>query len=190
MTFTIYALMDTRNSDIFYIGASGNPRDRIHQHKQQAKWEGGKAKNATQLYIRDVLTTGGDVQMMFIERVSTVEQAEEREAFWISCYYLAGYPLTNVQKVEREFDANPHKSIVDNPPILYLTDWQLESLIQFKYDTYRHISGDVQRLLIQKGVIGLRRGRWGREVFITALGIQLLNRYQSVYEGFLKSPTP
>jgi hypothetical protein len=93
-TFTIYILIDPRDQAVRYVGITYDVYQRMRQH---SRCEGNnEAKNA---WIQDLQQE----QLMFImhsiEKVETVEQALERESYWIQHYLQQGAHLTNIASV-------------------------------------------------------------------------------------------
>ncbi len=88
--FTIYALIDPRDYAVCYIGITDDVYRRFFQHLSCDGDNPAKDAWITQLRLDNVMLI-----MKTLEVVPTVEQAREREAFWIQHYKFLGTPLLN-----------------------------------------------------------------------------------------------
>jgi predicted GIY-YIG superfamily endonuclease len=100
--YTVYSLIDPRTSLTHYVGITEDVFSRMRQH---SRGEGNNvAKNA---WIQELQRE----QLMFImhslEKVDTLEQALEREKFWIRHYLDKGEPLTNIASVISSSSPDP-----------------------------------------------------------------------------------
>lgn len=94
--YTIYALIDPRSNAVCYVGITKDVYTRMRQH---SRCEGNNAaKNA---WIQELQ----EEQLMFImrslEKVHTVEQALERELYWMNYYLNEGVSLFNIAGVAK-----------------------------------------------------------------------------------------
>ncbi|MFL5628739.1 MAG: GIY-YIG nuclease family protein [Ktedonobacteraceae bacterium] len=93
--FTVYALIDPRDQVIRYIGITHDVYQRMRQHSRCIG--DNAAKNA---WIQELQ----EMQLMFImqsiEQVKTLDQALERELYWIKHYLHQGVPLLNISGVQ------------------------------------------------------------------------------------------
>jgi len=92
---TVYALIDPRTAEIFYVGVTTMQNTRLAQHVRDSKnpnASGDKRKRV----IRDILRAKKVPKIVEIEE-TTHKEAERRELFWIRKLYFAGAPLTNAR---------------------------------------------------------------------------------------------
>lgn len=122
--FTVYSLIDPRDNAIRYIGITYDVYQRMRQHSRCAGYN--EAKNA---WIQELQNE----QLMFImhslEKVRTIEQALEREAYWIVYYLEQGAKLFNIAGVANPVPLNPPKQaskprVIRNIPI-HVDPWEL-----------------------------------------------------------------
>jgi hypothetical protein len=89
----IYALVDPRNEELFYIGKTRNElRKRLDLHNTKAR-KGDKTPNASR--ILEILNSGNKPKIILLEE-TTMEKFGERERSLIAEYKALGYNLANV----------------------------------------------------------------------------------------------
>jgi group I intron endonuclease len=90
-TYLIYALY--HNKIPFYIGQTHRFTKRIRDHRYQAKWG-----NPLWVYnkIRKLWKNNEDFEVKVLERGLTLEEANEREKFFVSLHKDLGYQLCNL----------------------------------------------------------------------------------------------
>ena len=95
--FTVYALVDPRDDTTRYVGISNEIYARFSQH---VRCEGNNlAKNA---WIQELKEDQVMVIMRSLEVVEDIEQAKEREEYWINHFLKTGVRLFN-QYIPRTF---------------------------------------------------------------------------------------
>jgi hypothetical protein len=97
----IYALIDPRIDQVFYVGKTTNPKNRLLEHLGECKIRGSKKD----LYLRELLQIG------IIPELFIVDECYTEKAFWeifyIHLFKSWGYDLTN-----SVFDIQKRKPIV------------------------------------------------------------------------------
>jgi predicted GIY-YIG superfamily endonuclease len=88
--YTIYALIDPRDLAVCYIGITNDVYDRFMQH---LRCDG--TNSAKDTWIAELKQENVMLIMKTLEVVETVEQARERETFWIHHHRFLGIPLFN-----------------------------------------------------------------------------------------------
>jgi hypothetical protein len=88
--YTIYALIDPRDRSVHYVGMTDHVYKRFQQHLNTQ--EKNDPKNAWLKSMRDI-----DVMILMesLETTSDLEEARQREAYWIRHYTQLKMPLTN-----------------------------------------------------------------------------------------------
>lgn len=92
MKFAVYALIDPRSDDVFYIGHTGNLPERKAQHIEGTDQLSG-------LYVQQMKLNGFVPIVGVIERCKTLTQALSSEIYWIECFRARGAKLLNGQVV-------------------------------------------------------------------------------------------
>src|SRR6266849_5309298 len=88
--YTIYALIDPRDWSIHYVGMTDNVYARFQQHiKLQSNNE---QKNT---WLQELKNADVMVFMKTLETAEDLEDAMQREAYWIRHYKQLKSPLTN-----------------------------------------------------------------------------------------------
>ena len=88
--YTVYALIDPRDYAVCYIGITNDVYKRFAQHLSCDGCNLAKDVWIAELKQEDVMLI-----MKTLEKVETVEQAKERETFWIHHYRFLGVSLFN-----------------------------------------------------------------------------------------------
>lgn len=186
MRYIVYALIDTGNDELFYIGMSQRPGGRLTQHRQYAKHQLWSV-SPKDIRIRAILNAGNDIEMVYIEGCDTAEQCAEREQFWISCYSALGYRLVNAQRDKSAFDENPAEMIAAFPPVPMLSIWELKSMATFlNGNVLGSMPLYIENNLVKKQIIRIlkpERGNW-KNYQLTSYGVEVFQRYLG-YEYFL-----
>lgn len=108
--FYVYALLDPRTDIVGYIGITTNPRKRYLNHLSFEDKNQQKDSWIQQLYDDDILPA-----MKIVEIVDTLEQAQEREIYWIQHYLRMGTALHNVRLITK---TNASTSCISNRSFL------------------------------------------------------------------------
>jgi predicted GIY-YIG superfamily endonuclease len=90
-TYTIYALIDPRDTSIRYIGITDNPDKRLEEH---LRGRGGNVPKREWIY--ELRQLGLIPMMQPIETGLSLAVALERETLWIQHYLNAGIQLVNL----------------------------------------------------------------------------------------------
>jgi uncharacterized protein len=93
LRFYVYALVDPRDSRIFYVGKGKG--DRVYQHARNAQAVGEDRRSAKINQIREIHAKGLQVGVEIIRHNLEDDQAYEVEAGVIDALRLTGLPLTN-----------------------------------------------------------------------------------------------
>lgn len=89
----VYALVDSRDGKVRYVGMTDNVYKRFQAH---IRCSGGNIeKNAWVLSMREANVM---VQMIELERFEDRGRARVREIYWINHYIDLGHPLVNIQR--------------------------------------------------------------------------------------------
>lgn len=90
----VYALVDPRSDNIYYVGRSNNPERRLRDHLQ-----GGGQKTNTDMdaWIAELRDAEMLPRLITLEDVQDPQMVLEREARWILEQLRRGEPLTNWQ---------------------------------------------------------------------------------------------
>lgn len=91
--YSIYKLVDQRDMSVHYVGLSKQPYRRYGQHLTLA--DNNVAKNT---WILEITEQGYLPQLEIIEQVNDLQQAKQRESYWINVYLAVGMPLSNIQQ--------------------------------------------------------------------------------------------
>lgn len=129
MIIYIYALRETGQQAVKYVGQTNNLDSRLKQHLHTAKRRG---VNPRDIWIADVLSRNNSVEIELIEECD-IDTVAERENYWIEHYRAKGHPLTNSlpsydnmrlrrrakiarekPKAARVFDEDKHRRMVQN----------------------------------------------------------------------------
>ncbi len=92
MKFAVYALIDPRTDDVFYVGSTGSLPERRAQHMEGTDQLSG-------LYVQQMKLNGFVPLVAVVERCRTQTQALSSEVFWIECFRARGAKLLNGQVV-------------------------------------------------------------------------------------------
>src|SRR5438034_11474574 len=107
MSHKIYRFIDPRDHSTFYIGITADLRERFKQH---LRCEGAnEQKNAR---IQDILQAGFLPIMDTVEQVETVEEALNREMYWIRHYLQQGQHLLNIVGVSSTQMPKPRSAVL------------------------------------------------------------------------------
>lgn len=89
----IYALRQQGIDEVRYVGQTVNTRNRLMGHLSPSEGQ-GRSKNE---WVVSVLDSGGQIEMDIIEEC-VLENAKQREDFWINHYKTSGHRLTNTAR--------------------------------------------------------------------------------------------
>ena len=92
-TIYIYGLYSTEDGVVRYVGKTTNPKNRLPEHRREAKENNDRPKN---IWMRDVWERGFDVKLKILEETDIYHWADSESA-WIS-KLMTTNNLTNVQK--------------------------------------------------------------------------------------------
>ena len=90
--YSIYSLIDPRDHTAFYVGSTKDSDRRFKEHINC--YEANSVKNAR---IQELQELGLMVIMQILEQVETLEEAREREVFWVRYYMDKGTGLATIQ---------------------------------------------------------------------------------------------
>jgi len=90
MKFCIYAMIDPRNKEIFYIGRTNDIGRRCAEHFEGTHQLSG-------LTVRQIKEAGFLPHVAVLEHCKTLDQACMSEIFWLECMKARGAKLTNAQ---------------------------------------------------------------------------------------------
>jgi predicted GIY-YIG superfamily endonuclease len=93
MQFSVYAIIDPRNCQVFYIGQTSDFALRCRQHE-----EGGDT--IAGLLIREITASGQKPIFALLEHCPTKRRALMAEVFWIDLFTSRGASLANAQAFE------------------------------------------------------------------------------------------
>lgn len=88
--YTIYVLIDPRDNIPCYVGMTNDVYRRFQQHI--GCYGNNEAKND---WIRSLREANIMVVMKTLETVSTLEEARQRELYWVEIYRKSGFHLFN-----------------------------------------------------------------------------------------------
>lgn len=94
MDFVVYAIVDPRQSRIFYIGQTSAFQLRCCQHANEY------ADTICALMIRDIQAAGHEPLFLVLEECATRRRALMAEVFWIDLFSSRGTSLANAQAFE------------------------------------------------------------------------------------------
>lgn len=102
----IYALLDPRDGDIRYIGASASPLTRVSEHVVHARMtrRPGKVAGRRDIWLRQLDDDGLFPGLQILEQPTTEWQVKERN--WIALGIELEWPLTN-SKIGSNADYSP-----------------------------------------------------------------------------------
>ena len=89
----VYVLVDPRDSRIFYVGCTRMPKVRLAQHLRDAH-NPNITNPEKKKQIREIQSCGLTPIFVPLE-ITTLQQQEFAEKYWIKRLALAGAPLTN-----------------------------------------------------------------------------------------------
>jgi predicted GIY-YIG superfamily endonuclease len=92
----VYALVDSRGPEVFYVGCSYNLYQRMHDHRA-----GNTTNLAMKLRAADIKASGATMDMVILERTEDLA----REPAWID--FFRPYGLMN--SIEHQSPARPTK---------------------------------------------------------------------------------
>jgi hypothetical protein len=95
--FVIYALIDSRNTSVRYIGMTNNIVERFITHLRC-----GEVNTEKNRWILELRGKGLVPICRTLETVETERQARERERAWIDAFIEVGEELLNVEYTGRQ----------------------------------------------------------------------------------------
>ncbi len=107
----IYILFDRTTRAPFYVGKTGNPKQRLYMHINEMLSSSDTAKCKKMREILSVDPLG--IYLVVIEKTDSINE-DKREAFWISELHKH-FKLTNnhMHKLDNEFVLNTKKRFID-----------------------------------------------------------------------------
>lgn len=93
--YVIYALVDPRDEQVHYVGLSNNARRRFKEHlkAQKTRW------------MQSLLAEGLEPRLDYLETdIASLQQARDRETYWIAYYANKHHPLENAIGPMEELD--------------------------------------------------------------------------------------
>jgi hypothetical protein len=112
--FTVYALEDSRDDTVHYVGVTNDLQVRLSQHM---RYDGSNQGRDT--WIQEVLACGGEIRPLIVEEVDEQQvNPRIRETYWIHHYLDLNAPLTNENIPPRKKSASSHR---DAGAYVYLT---------------------------------------------------------------------
>jgi|ERR1039458_6453464 hypothetical protein len=91
-TYYVYGLTDPRAMQMFYVGQSTNPKDRLNTHVAVANLPGKDGDgHAVKERVADILRAGFRPSMTILEKTPD----KSREKHWIQHCLFLGIPLLN-----------------------------------------------------------------------------------------------
>lgn len=110
MPFCIYAMLDPRTREIFYIGRTNDIERRCAEHFEGTHQLSG-------LTVRQIKEAGFLPHVTVLERCESLDQACMSEIFWIECLKARGTQLANAQAfsgyVERKRERGRQSRMLD-----------------------------------------------------------------------------
>ena len=122
----IYALVNPKNDNVFYIGATSFPDNRLKQHIATRRLN-NSSKNKN---INDIIDSGGDVEMLIIEECEMCE-ANELEIFYLDLFSFYGFKLDQLRYSGFTVDIN-HKPIFKKRNGIKNTTYELLYMVEYK----------------------------------------------------------
>lgn len=129
--FYVYGLIDPRDNQIHYVGITRNtPARRLASHITS----GASAKDS---WLATVLDAGFLPAISILQTAETYEEIFELESWWIRLAELAGWPITNTNKISRRIVRDVHgfattpqddearqaqRNLLDSDPIVTIPD--------------------------------------------------------------------
>lgn len=92
MTTYIYTLADPRSKEVRYVGRTKNPDARLMRHFYSGY---GHKPNANEVWILELKAEGLCPIMSVVESVENLENAKDREQYWIDRHIDMGCNLLN-----------------------------------------------------------------------------------------------
>lgn len=95
ITFNIYALIDSRDNSVFYIGATKRTlAERLSGHKGSTEKYKAKSSivNKRARRIKDILSSGGDIHIKLLKKC-TPEHVDRLEEKYYNIYVKNGFDL-------------------------------------------------------------------------------------------------
>ena len=89
--YVVYLLWDPRNGDVRYVGLTHNPQTRFGQHRRGTN-AAGYCRNWEWSLIREGLSC----EWAIVEDGLTLDDANEKEKWWIAYGRQCNWPLTNI----------------------------------------------------------------------------------------------
>lgn len=100
----IYALIDPSTNEVFYIGRSNKPKNRLTQHilRSNKLAPGLKKFNNTQVRIQAILRAEQAPILQVLEE-TLGRFADKREVYWCNHYREQGVTLTNQSIIQKQY---------------------------------------------------------------------------------------
>lgn len=95
--YSIYSLVDPRDNQVRYVGASKNPQRRLWQHLNRSKDENNLKKR---LWLEELVQHGHVPKLSIIEENLTKGEVLQREKHWIQVYLEQGASLVNMRDAD------------------------------------------------------------------------------------------
>ena len=112
MLYTIYVLIDPRDNQVRYVGATNNPTQRLKSHLLTK--DDNQAKRN---WFAELALYGQKPTLEEIEVTDDEEVANQRETYWIIHYIRSGANLTNTfSKYRPKRAPTPKRAVICNPP--------------------------------------------------------------------------
>ena len=102
--YKVYALIDPRDEQTYYIGVTHNVEQRYNQHVSEGRSNNGSARER---WLFDLHQCGMKPLFEVLAHSATREIAELLEGILVRHYREAGMPLTNTDHLARITDAKP-----------------------------------------------------------------------------------
>jgi hypothetical protein len=94
LTGYVYTLWNNDESDVFYVGATTNPSERLTAHKQRAKvWDISVKSKVMPMGINYNMTIIEEIEFEIEDR----SQLYDAEKYWIGKFLSYGFKLKNKQ---------------------------------------------------------------------------------------------
>lgn len=95
----VYALVDPRDSRIYYIGGASYLRHRLTSHLSEARHRKSTRDHPKNIWLRDLMSSG---HVPIVVVVGNGVWFNEKK--WIAILYRLGAPLTNFVHINGEVD--------------------------------------------------------------------------------------
>ena len=113
MAYTIYVLVDPRDNQVRYVGATNNPARLLKSHFLTK--DDNQAKNN---WFAELALNGQEPMLKVLEVTEDKEVANQRETYWIMHYIRSGAKLTNIVSKYRPKRASTPKQTVISEKIV------------------------------------------------------------------------